>query len=179
MNTLEITDYQWYKSKGICVRCRQDYAQVNQTMCPECGTKSAEYSRKRLKNLKANPEKYLQYLEKQRIRKKTAYYKAKDAGLCVICRKRKPQINRVSCFECLAYRRKWYREHMRKIRGDDYVEVWRRQGLNLCYFCAKPVVRGKRTCETHRKMCADRIALYRRKNETWAALNNVLFDKRR
>ena len=146
-------------------------------MCPECGTKCAERRAKWYKELKANSEKYKPYLENQRNRKKIAYHKAKEVGLCPICKKRKPQRNRVCCFECLAKRRRWYKEYMRKIRVDDYIEVWRRQGLNLCYFCAKPVVKGKRTCETHRKICADNLANCRRNTELWKALNQLLFTR--
>lgn len=98
-----VNNYEYYKSHNICVRCGQEDAEKNHTMCLECMMKSREYS------LKYNKKHRKERREKDRIRAKKRYYNLKEQGICICCGRRKTHNNKVMCNQCskrLNYRKR-------------------------------------------------------------------------
>lgn len=148
--------YNWYKEHGICTHCGKHTAMLNGTMCPDCSYKRSEQQHIwRKKNID-------ECREKDRIRCKERRLKRKAAGLCTECGKRPPYKGHMSCYEC-TIKNKARRRKYRRIKNGG-IENLRSQFFrenDLCSFCGKPVVPGKRTCEKHYKMCVESIAYAR------------------
>lgn len=86
--------YEYYKKHCICVRCGQEDAVKNRTLCLVCVMKSREsalnYNKKHKEELR----------EKNRIKSKNRYNKLKTQEICTSCGKRAPQNNKVLCEHC-------------------------------------------------------------------------------
>lgn len=78
--------YAWYKSRGICVDCGQEYSRTGRTLCEACAKKRTERWAKNKD--KAN--------EKKRKRTQDRIV----AGLCTRCGKRKPIEGHRMCPRC-------------------------------------------------------------------------------
>lgn len=89
-----INNYEFYKKNHICVKCGQEDAERNHTMCLECMMKSRESS---LAYAKKHKEKIN---EKSRIRSRNRYYELKKLNICTSCGKRETKYNRVLCNHC-------------------------------------------------------------------------------
>ncbi len=89
-------NYEYYKIHKICVRCGQEDAERNHTMCLECMMKSREYSLKYARKHKKERQ------EKNRIRSKERYYRLKEQGICTCCGRRITKNNKVLCNHCSA-----------------------------------------------------------------------------
>ncbi len=89
-----ISNYEFYKSHHICVRCGQEKAERNNTLCFRCRIKSRESALKYYNQHKEEMK------ETSRIKHKLRYNKLKDLGLCTSCGKRKTTNNRVICDHC-------------------------------------------------------------------------------
>jgi len=153
----DIARYDWYKEHGICVHCGRNTAMINSISCPDCSYKRAEKQRERRQN---NIDKCR---EKDRIRCRERRRKRKAAGLCTNCGKKTPYKSRAYCYECMiksqAHRRKYLR--IKNCGVENLRSQFFREN-DLCSFCGKPVIPGKRTCEKHYKMLVESIAYARK-----------------
>lgn len=95
-------EYEWYKTHGICVRCRKAKARSGRTTCAACAAQNTERTLRYFNELTVEKRKeYSQRAtEKQRERRDARY----AAGLCVICGKRPPRDNRRTCTLCSSKR---------------------------------------------------------------------------
>ena len=89
-----IKDYEFYKSHHICVRCGQEIAEENHTLCLVCMIKSREEARAYHKKHKEEKR------EQNRIRSRNRYHKLKGLGVCTSCGKRQVKNNKVLCEHC-------------------------------------------------------------------------------
>ena len=102
-------EYEWYKTHGICVRCRKAKARSGRTTCAACAAQNTERTLRYFNELTAEKRKEYSLVwvhkndivtEKQRERRDARY----AAGLCVICGKRPPRDNRRTCALCSSKR---------------------------------------------------------------------------
>ena len=128
--------YEFYKSRGYCVRCKKNQAMLDRILCDECAEKQAErdIARRRTKKFK----------EFNREMSKINYQKRKEAGKCGRCGKRKPIPGKLKCLDCTLKCKKYDRG--RKLHPVPHSD---RVTRGLCYFCAEPVLSGKKTCKKH------------------------------
>lgn len=90
----DITNYEYYKKHNICVRCGQEDAEKNHTLCLECMMKNR-------KSALAYYNKHKESInEKDRIKNKIRYNKLKELGICTSCGRRKTKNNKVYCEYC-------------------------------------------------------------------------------
>ena len=91
-------EYEWYKTHGICVRCRKAKARSGRTTCAACAAQNTKRTLRYFNELTAKTRKeYSQRAtEKQRERRDARY----AAGLFVIFGKRPPRDNRRTCELC-------------------------------------------------------------------------------
>jgi predicted amidophosphoribosyltransferase len=82
----ERESYAWYKSKGICPKCRKEWAAPGRVFCPDC--------------LKKKRDETMKYGGEYNARKcKERRERLKEQGLCVRCAR--PAVEgRVLCAEC-------------------------------------------------------------------------------
>lgn len=97
------SNYEWYKEHHICVRCGQEKAERNHTLCLNCMMKNREeslnYNRKHRDEINA----------KNRVISKIRYERLKQQGICACCGKRPTKYNKVYCQHCGARRNAQYR----------------------------------------------------------------------
>lgn len=91
-----INNYEFYKSHHICVRCGQEDAERNNTLCFRCRIKNRESSINYYNSHKEERK------EKNRISSQVRYNRLKNLGLCTCCGKRKTNHNRIMCNHCRA-----------------------------------------------------------------------------
>ena len=136
------SDYEWYKSKGICPRCRINDALQNHVFCPECLEKisvaNAKYDHKRA-----------EYQKNRNNVKRIQYKKRKQEGTCVVCGK-KPAQQGNYCNECYLKRMKNRRNtEYQKRDGRTYGDALRqRMSAGLCMYCGKNQVPGYKLCKS-------------------------------
>ena len=151
--------YYWYKEHGICVRCKQEQAMPGYVRCPDCIYKDGEKAHQ-------NPKKHDdRYKEKQNKRLRERYHECKKLGLCTRCAKKQAYKGGRFCYECMLKAKRYARQRKQKKSGisGEMHQYWKEQGL--CYFCGKPVVEGKKTCEEHYRKCAMSAANMRAKRK--------------
>lgn len=115
--------YYWYKSHGICVKCKKNDASPNRIMCDECREKWNAIRREKIKD----PE----YKKWKKQYNKKHKEKMLENGLCPMCGKPLYQGHK-TCYEhWLKNRKRWKRyeeNHRGTIRNQ-----WREAGLCLNY----------------------------------------------
>lgn len=127
--------YYWYKSHGICVGCKTEYAEAGKTLCFDClekaRIKQAEYRKKNVDKIR----------KQARERDK----KLKELGLCRCGRP--VEKGKVLCRECANKnnRRKCEKQHK---EGKFYAEGIRAE-LGICRRCQEKVVDGYSYCQKH------------------------------
>ena len=90
------SNYEFYKKHHICVKCGQEDAERNSTLCFRCRIKNRESAIKYYKSHKEEQK------ERKRIRSKKRYNTLKERGLCTSCGKRHTENNKVYCKYCSA-----------------------------------------------------------------------------
>lgn len=140
-NEAKISSYEWYKSKGICPKCRVNDAFHGHVLCAECLEKSAIERQKYV-------YKRAEYQKKRNAVRKKQREERKQAGLCTRCGK-KPQQHGQLCNECHMRRMKNRRALERQKRnGRTYGDAFRqRMEAGLCMYCGKIQVPGYKLCE--------------------------------
>lgn len=131
---------EWYKSKGICPKCRVNDAFGKYVHCAECLEKL------RLNAIKyQTKEKTKEYTAKRAPLLKQRYEQHKKDGVCTVCGKR-PAKRGLVCQECWLRRRN--RREEKKTggyrRGEHFTE---RVKKGVCMYCEAPVVAGYCFCE--------------------------------
>lgn len=136
------SDYEWYKSKEVCPRCRVNDAFHNHTFCAKClekiSVENTRYSHKRAG-----------YQANQNKAKKIQYHERKKAGLCTVCGKKTAQHGQL-CNECHAKRmnRRRHSKEYQKFGGRKCGDAFReRMAAGVCMFCGKPQVAGYKFCK--------------------------------
>lgn len=87
--------YQWRKSEGICVKCR-DLSRPGRVLCGECAKKS---HKQWISWKRRNPNGNIEYLRK-------SYATNKALGVCVRCGHERARTKRFSCGTCAEKKRK-------------------------------------------------------------------------
>lgn len=130
-------EYEWYKSKGICVKCHQRDAEPHRVSCFECMEKqrNADSTRVRDKAKRAKEQRELRQ-------------KKKEQGICYRCSKK--ATHGVHCHEHFLYARRKARERRAK-KKKGFSEI------GLCRICGEAPVPGKKLCPTHYKEYSDRM----------------------
>lgn len=140
------SDYEWYKSRGICPKCRVNDAFQNHVFCPEClervSNENIKYAHKRA-----------EYQSNQNAARKIRYQERKQSGLCTVCGK-KPAFRGMLCNECHAKRMEYRRNvEYQKREGRTYGDAFRqRMEDGICMYCGKEQANGYKFC----KSCLDK-----------------------
>lgn len=113
--------------------------------------------------------------DRRNERLKERYYEDKAKGMCVRCHVRPAQKNRVFCVECWLKENRYYKNSKRHNVAVNHQQYW--DYNNLCHFCGKPVVPGKKTCPEHYKQLCKRIAEARKNIDNsvhiWVTYNDI------
>lgn len=153
--------YNYYKERGICVRCKKAKAHPGKTQCLDCLEKIATYQRNRYPKISSDTRK-----------RNTEYLKRKKNlcvafGVCVQCMQRDAKKGQV-CLDCYVKRKKNYEEKQR-LSEKPPRHLWKE--MNLCAVCGEPVEEGKRLCSKHSEIWANNISKHRkntdRQNHPW------------
>lgn len=146
------SDYEWYKSKGICPRCRVNDAFINHVLCTKCleetSINNTKYSHKRA-----------EYQKRQNEVKKIRYMERKKEGMCTACGKKKAQ-HGIYCNECWRKRIKNERKrNMKKLGGRTYGDAFKeRIEAGLCAYCGKEQEPGYKLCESCLKKSRSKLS---------------------
>ena len=133
-------EYEWYKSRHICVNCKAADAVRGQTRCPDCQELQKLQSKVYYDTHK---EKMNQYSHEYY---KRTYQERLDAGLCTCCGKRPPKTGCKRCETCLARKRRTRRQ---RIIRQGAVPRDLAADLKICYLCCKnPVIKGFKICKS-------------------------------
>lgn len=117
--------YQFYKSRGMCPRCRKRKAAIGFVLCPEC------IEHNTLSSITRDKERARQYNAEWRRRRK-------ETGMCTYC-KGTAEPGHTLCTKCLASeKRRNQARYVRAIKPD-----------GICRWCDKEVVPGKKYCPEH------------------------------
>lgn len=136
--------YYLRKQLGICVWCGKEKAAIGFTQCPACQEKNAQRTREYYRKIGKKKRN-----KKESKRKKEQWRERKEKGLCVKCGRVYIPNGKLTCNECLGYRRKsWKKNHPPK-PSSNWVLEKRMRGE--CLWCEKPAVDGYAHCEEHLK----------------------------
>lgn len=136
-------NYDWHKQHKICVNCGNDNACVNSIYCPECGEKKREQNKKYAsEHREENKKRCSEYNKK-------IYAERKEKGLCTKCGKHKVIHGHALCLSC-----KVKKDRRKDPRYNNEFDRSIRNGLGLCYVCAKPLNRYDKLCDD----CYDRAS---------------------
>jgi hypothetical protein len=123
-----MTDYEYYKSKKICVACRKEEACRKSVLCLECLFK---------RRYREQNKPYWQHekrKKRQRENRKIKYHTRKSQGLCPQCGRKSGEYT--YCYYC---RKKMSLRHNKR---DMHII------LNICGVCGKNQrIDGKKVCE--------------------------------
>lgn len=149
----EITkaDRAWYLEHRICPSCKKENLFGDERRCPECRAKLGEMSR--YYRIGENRE---NYNATARVRNKRAYYKLREQGLCVQCRRKvkDPEIH-AKCEWCRAKGR--LKDQEKKMQREGVIsknKQWQMQGL--CYLCGGELYENHKVCKKHYEMLTHR-----------------------
>ena len=162
------SDYQFYKTHGICVACHQENALPERVHCLAClldkRAKDREY--KRQQKSQVSEEEKLRRNEQSRIR----YQKRREAGICKNCH-RPVYKNYSRCYE---------HHFANNLDGRlTYQESHIQREADQCRWCRKPVAYGRTFCqeclELNQKRAEYARTFINRKNHPWRRDNEVIF----
>lgn len=161
---------EFYEKHNLCRRCGKNKVYGTDRYCFECRAYYNEYNRKYIENSPQDrKEKYKKRRSEQR---KEVYYRLKEQGICVCCRKRKALPGKVSCGVC-SEKNKLVKELKRNPKQNTFEY---RLENGLCYFCGEPLKdKTKTIClKCHEKRVE--IGKERAKlNKNWRNDNKIIF----
>ena len=140
MRTAEqaMSDYQFFKSHGICTKCEKEKAAPGRVCCLNCLDK--QNIRRLVRWDSMTEEQKEQVRSRARQSYKMNYYQRKAMGLCVQCGKPAQQ-GHVRCYECnIKHRNSARRDRNRKANE---------KAPGTCCWCSSPVKPGFKLCEAH------------------------------
>ena len=167
--------YEWYKAHGICTQCGQEDAVPGTTLCPECTAKRMEQCAKYWRSLSAETRQRI--IQKKGEQRRALREQRKSLGLCVICGKRKAEVGKLHCTECLIKIRRRNKEcyDARRVKTN-YSE-------GLCCRCNEPTLPGKKLCAKHYDIARRGVEAARRgltnTDHPWRGDNNMIFGKKK
>ena len=131
-----MTDYEWYKSIGICVQCKKENAAPNRVRCEVCLEQnlSTQEKRRRVGTYK---------ISDRRLYNKNFREKRKAEGLCIDCGKPICSNSKCYCIDCSTKAKKRNEKNKSEIIRSE------RAMYGLCYICGKEALNGKSVCEEH------------------------------
>lgn len=149
-------------SIGICPRCNKNALYDDgYKSCIECRTMNKKYNENR---------KYVYDHEREMSR----YYRLKEEGICVVCRKRMAEPNRTRCSICAAkLNENQDRIRVRKSGNALPRSEWVSYGF--CYSCGQELDTDKRLC---RKCCESKTKSLptSHRNEYWSRLDRLIYE---
>lgn len=143
-------DYHWYVDNGICPYCKTNNLFQGEHACIECKTRKNIYeARYRAKNRE-------EYNAHMRELNRIAYYKLRDAGLCVECRRKVEEPEKYAkCSWCRAkYRQIHAQKRLLVDKKPGKQQLWREAGL--CYLCGEPLFEDHGLCKKHYEIMKER-----------------------
>ncbi len=144
-----MTDYEWYKSIGLCVLCHKEKPAPGRVTCLNCLDRQSVYqAREGVRERRRNH--YIQNRDLILERNKKRREEKKKTGICVYCSRQ--ATHGIYCYECFLKTRKSQRklaENRLKQRHEKGLvrEKWKENGL--CYLCGYPTLPGLKVCEHH------------------------------
>lgn len=140
MRTAEqaMSDYQFYKSRGICPKCGKEKAATGRVFCLNCRDKESVLNIARWDSM--TEEQKEQVRSRARQSGRVLYKQRKAAGLCVRCGK-PAEKGHVHCYECRI-------KHNNRIRRDRNRKA-NAKAPGTCSWCSNPVKPGFKLCEAH------------------------------
>ena len=161
--------YAFYKERGICVSCGQEYAEPKKTRCFECAGNYIKQARNYRKNLTAEKREKIAAYKKDRDKRH------KEQGLCIRCGKQKAIKGLTRCVECKVKDFIWYE---RKRQSNGHIPRTECRSFGLCHVCGKPAEIGK-LCEIHYKIACRNLETARMcrnlENHPWKKDNDIAF----
>lgn len=143
---MKVSNYQWAKEHGLCVRCMKETPAPGKMCCEVCAAKNAE------RQVKYNHSVTEEQKAKYAARRRTERKERKEKGLCVECGKK--AYGNYTCLECMVKRRKRRAKRLSHESVDERVSRNERPVYGMCYMCGEPVIPGKRLCREHyEKVC--------------------------
>lgn len=150
-------NYQYYKDRKVCVRCRKSKVWGGTTLCLQCLMDNRERVSDYNKNRRP---------EQSRLRQKEHAKRRIDClrenGLCIRCGIRKASDGHATCAICRAKKR-IYAEKVRREKGSIPRDMMGKG--EICYLCGAKVDHYEKTCDK----CHDKLAkqmLYARSKKT-------------
>jgi len=134
--------YNYYKSLGICVNCRNEEALYGQVCCEICAEKDIKNKTEKIKKLKESGN-YDQYKQHRNDLCKIRAKKRREAGLCEYCGKYPPEDGYKRCYKCLIKMRQKLKKRGLKISRSA------RPSFGMCYICGEPLYKDYKVCEKH------------------------------
>lgn len=141
---MNATDYQWYKSHGICVYCKTENADEGFATCLACRMDNRARIDKRSEEAKERHKKWLK-------RRRDLNY---AFGVCIVCGAKDAKKGSHLCPYCLS-KIKQRSENYRRQKGILPRNSYTKTGI--CYFCNEPAVEGKKTCTKHYEILKERM----------------------
>ena len=157
-----------YKKRiGICVDCGKEEAEPGKNLCWKCEEKKSQTDKNRRQK----------HLENLRLNDLDRYYRLKEQGICVYCRKRPSVPGKTKCSFCLSKIRNRRNERRTNLNRSEWVS------FGICYTCGKnKVIPGHGVCEDCYKIRMQAISKCLENcpegfNEYWKGENSLAFRK--
>lgn len=139
-----MTEYESYKSIGICPQCRKHEAEPNHVLCYEC----LDEKRQKWRNSEHKKRKVNSTIEKR-----------KESGICTRCGKRDASDGKLKCRFCLAKERNKQRE-----RRNTTIPRCERTVYGYCYICGKTCYKDSKLCKEHYDKAVNNVTKGRMKS---------------
>lgn len=142
--------YAWYKEHGICVRCGQEKAKENHTVCWSCLANMNDYSRIYYHS-KEKPRSDEQ-LERDKESRNRYVENRHSQGLCWRCGLR-PPIGKGKYSQCRICADKAAKQKRERERAKGSIPQILRGNGTYCFHCCKPICNGEKLCPE----CLERV----------------------
>lgn len=142
-NKEELNDYFFYKSIGICPKCKKNHLAIGFSACPECLEKGAIYRY----NL---PEEKLKEIYKKQVEyNKNKARERRAKGLCRRCNKTAVEDKTLCQYHLNKQREESRRKRAKNGAEARGIKTKRRIKSGLCSKCDNKAVDGYKLCQKH------------------------------
>ncbi|MGL5713502.1 MAG: hypothetical protein ACRCX2_10825 [Paraclostridium sp.] len=159
-------DYNYFKSKGICVKCRKEKSAEGRVSCWSCLDKDIE----RKQNKKISKDKKDVALKRNKRKKDLCV----AFGVCRNCQKKDVKRGQL-CLEC------WLKNKNKRQAKKTDINRSDRHEYGLCFICGKPVHKEYKLCKEHLNQARSNLCIARSKNTTnthiWKRQDNAIIAK--
>lgn len=162
-----MSNYQWYKSMGICPECGKRPSFGGFVHCEYCMEKL------QVSQFVYRESRKEQYRAYSRDSMKRRYHRLKEAGICVRCGKKPAIPGMTKCERCrrIDNERSSMRQRNRRESLDAGEKFRQKRAAGLCVFCGKPQAEGTAFCEEHLKTRRETIKVAKMKSR-WRQAND-------